>query len=206
VLSRIVADPEAMRRVAARALEICHWRSKSGGWTGFDDLDNTDTDCEAGCYRCLLSYSNQPDHERIDRQSRAVLDLLCRLTRAAADAGSAEGADAGDAFDALLNQCGSGLERAWLTGLRDGGYRLPDRAQPLLSEFSTQPDFAYDDTKALIYVDGPHHQQKATKTMDENRRRALRDAGYKVVVFTEDLTGWPAIFGKYPFIFGRGAA
>jgi superfamily II DNA/RNA helicase len=206
VLSRIVSDPEAMRRVAVRALEICHWRSKSGSWTGFDDLDNTDTDCEAGCYRCLLSYSNQPDHERIDRQSRAVLDLLCRLTRAAADAGSAEGADAGDAFNSLLNQCGSGLERAWLTGVRDGGYRLPDRAQPLLSEFSTQPDFAYDDTKALIYVDGPHHQQKATKTMDENRRRALRDAGYKVVVFTEDQSGWPAIFGKYPFIFGRGAA
>jgi hypothetical protein len=100
----------------------------------------------------------------------------------------------------------SGLERAWLTGVRDGGFRLPDRAQPLLSEFSTQPDFAYDDTKALIYVDGPHHQQKATKTMDENRRRALRDAGYKVVVFTEDQSGWPAIFGKYPFIFGRGAA
>ena len=206
VLSRIVSDPEAMRRVAVRALEICHWRSKSGSWTGFDDLDNTDTDCEAGCYRCLLSYSNQPDHERIDRQSRAVLDLICRLTRAAADAGSAEGADAGDAFNSLLIQCGSGLERAWLTGVRDGGYRLPDRAQPLLSEFSTQPDFAYDDTKALIYVDGPHHQQKATKTMDENRRRALRDAGYRVVVFTEDQSGWPAIFGKYPFIFGRGAA
>jgi superfamily II DNA/RNA helicase len=205
VLSRIVSDSEAMRRVAVRALEICHWRSKSGGWTGFDDLENTDTDCEAGCYRCLLSYSNQPDHERIDRQSRAVLDVLCRLTHAVAEAGSAGGADADGAFEVLLNQCGSGLERAWLTCLRDGGYRLPDSAQPLLTEFSTQPDFAYDDTKALIYVDGPHHQQKATKAMDENRRRALRDAGYKVVVFTEDQSGWPAIFGKYPFIFGRGA-
>jgi hypothetical protein len=42
--------------------------------------------------------------------------------------------------------------------------------------------------------------------MDENRRRALRDAGYKVVVFTEDQSGWPAILAKYPFIFGRGAA
>jgi hypothetical protein len=195
-----------MRRVAVRALEICHWRSKSGGWTGFDDLDNTDTDCEAGCYRCLLSYSNQPDHERVDRRSRAVLDLLCCLTRATAECGSAEGADAGDAFEVLLNQCGSGLERAWLTCLRDGGYKLPDRAQLLLSEFSTQPDFAYDDTKALVYVDGPHHQQKAIKAMDENRRRALRDAGYKVVVFTEDQSGWPAILAKYPFIFGRGAA
>jgi hypothetical protein len=28
----------------------------------------------------------------------------------------------------------------------------------------------------------------------------------KVVVFTEDQSGWPAILAKYPFIFGRGAA
>jgi superfamily II DNA/RNA helicase len=206
VLTRIVTDPDAMRRVAVRALEICHWRSKSGQWTGFDDLENTDTDCEAGCYRCLLSYSNQPDHERIDRQSRAVFDLLCRMTRTDAETGSSEGASASDAFEALLNQCGSGLERAWLTAVRDGGFRRPDRAQHLLTEFSTRPDFTYDETKALIYVDGPHHKQDATKAMDEAKRRALRDAGYKVVIFTEDESGWPAIFAKYAFIFGKGSA
>ena len=41
-----------------------------------------DPDCEAGCYRCLLSYYNQPDHELIDRRDEQVLRLLCRLTRA----------------------------------------------------------------------------------------------------------------------------
>lgn len=204
VLSRLVADPQAIRRIAIRALEVAHWRSKSGLWTDHADLQDTDAECEAGCYRCLLSYSNQPDHGRIDRRHKAVLDLLCRLARADASVGSASGARAEDAFDALLRQCGSGLERAWLEAVRDGGFRLPDRAQPLLAEFSVRPDFAYDGTKALIFVDGPHHQGDAAKMMDEAKRRALRDAGYKVVSFTQERGDWPAVFAKFPFVFGKG--
>jgi hypothetical protein len=34
-----------------------------------------------GCYRCLLSYYNQPDHEDIDRADDAVRLLLLRLAR-----------------------------------------------------------------------------------------------------------------------------
>ena len=34
-----------------------------------------------GCYRCLLSYYNQPDHEHIDRKDESVLRLLLRLAR-----------------------------------------------------------------------------------------------------------------------------
>ena len=95
-------------------------------------------------------------------------------------------------------------ERAWLEAVRDGGFRLPDRAQPLLAEFSVRPDFAYEGTKALIFVDGPHHRGDATKMMDEAKRRVLRDAGYKVVAFAEDRADWPGVFAKYPFVFGKG--
>ena len=206
VLSRIATDPHAIRRVAVRALEFCHWRSRSGSWSDAADLENTDVQCEAGCYRCLLSYANQPDHERIDRRNDIVLALLCRLTRADSEMGSAHGAGAKDAFEALLRQCGSGLERKWLEVVRAEGFRLPDRAQPLLTEFSTQPDFAYEQTKALVYVDGPHHRNVAIKTVDDAKRHALRDAGYKIVVFTEDATSWPAKFGEFPFVFGKGSA
>jgi very-short-patch-repair endonuclease len=206
VLNRLATDhtdPEAIRRVATRALEVCHWRSRSGLWADAADLEDTEPDCEAGCYRCLLSYSNQPDHERIDRRDQDVLSLLCRLARADADPGSANGFEAEDAFAALHRQCGSGLERAWLEAVRAGGLRLPDRAQPMLAEFSTQPDFSYDAIKALIYVDGPHHQNAATKIVDDAKRQALRDAGYKVIVFAEDPAGWPATFSKFAFVFGK---
>ena len=40
-----------------------------------------DAHCVKGCYRCLLSYFNQPDHEQIDRTDGAVRRLLLRLAR-----------------------------------------------------------------------------------------------------------------------------
>ena len=81
MLTRLANDPSAIARIARKALEVCHYTSKSGDWTGFSDLENQDDECEAGCYRCLLSYYNQPDHPQIDRRDEAMLDLLCRLTR-----------------------------------------------------------------------------------------------------------------------------
>jgi hypothetical protein len=45
-----------------------------------DDLnDVAGTKCVAGCYRCLLSYYNQPDHLVIDRRDKAARVLLLRL-------------------------------------------------------------------------------------------------------------------------------
>jgi very-short-patch-repair endonuclease len=75
-----------------------------------------------------------------------------------------------------------------------------------MPEFSTRPDFTYDQTKALVYVDGPHHKQDATKAMDEAKRRAVRDAGFRVVVFTENSADWLAVFAKFSFVFGKGTA
>ena len=74
----------------------------------------------------------------------------------------------------------------------------------MLDAYSTQPDFAYDGTKALIYVDGPHHRNAAIKTVDDAKRQALRDAGYKVIAFAEHAADWPAVFAKFTFVFGKG--
>ena len=41
--------------------------------------------CVKGCYRCLLSYYNQPDHELIDRTDPELLEILLRLARAEVD-------------------------------------------------------------------------------------------------------------------------
>ena len=37
--------------------------------------------CVKGCYRCLLSYFNQPDHEQIDRTDIEAKQLLVALAR-----------------------------------------------------------------------------------------------------------------------------
>ena len=72
VLTRLVTDPSAIGRVARSALTICHYDESS-------DWADTKSDCEAGCYRCLLSYYNQPDHELIDRCDPTVRELLRAL-------------------------------------------------------------------------------------------------------------------------------
>lgn len=82
VLGRLIAEPDAIRRVARQALEICHFDHGNGSAASHADLEDQATaTCEAGCYQCLLSYYNQPDHEAIDRQDPEALDLLCRLLR-----------------------------------------------------------------------------------------------------------------------------
>jgi hypothetical protein len=44
-------------------------------------IEDEDARCVKGCYRCLLSYYNQPDHEQIDRTDNQVRTLLLRLAR-----------------------------------------------------------------------------------------------------------------------------
>jgi hypothetical protein len=43
--------------------------------------DRVGETCVRGCYRCLLSYFNQPDHELIDRASVEVKQMLIDLAR-----------------------------------------------------------------------------------------------------------------------------
>jgi len=204
VLTRLASDADALPRVARKALEICHYSSASGGWTDHGDLRDEVPTCEAGCYRCLLSYYNQPEHGEIDRRNERVLDLLCRLTRAAR--GEVEGrSSAGDSFDELMNASVSALEKEWLRFVKDGGYHLPDRAQPYLEAFGTCPDFAYEDKQTLVYIDGPHHEGNAQKTLDVAITARLEDAGFTVIRFTADKNKWPGIVAQHAWVFGSGS-
>ena len=203
VLTRLARDPEAIRRVATRALELCHFAPTGQSWVA-EELTDIDTSCEAGCYRCLLSYYNQPDHSIIDRKKQEVMQLLCRLTHAEAEKGS-EGRSAEDQFAELWRLSASSLEHAWLTLVREQRYYLPDRAQRLIEEHGTRPDFAYSKAQALVYVDGPHHDGDAQKRLDATITDRLEDAGYTVIRFGVDQDAWSAVFASYPDIFGRGS-
>lgn len=73
VLRRLQAEPDALAKVAEKALDILHIDPATG--------QDNDKACVRGCYRCLLSYGNQRAHEKIDR--RTVRDLLLELRRSA---------------------------------------------------------------------------------------------------------------------------
>jgi hypothetical protein len=84
VLGRLTNDPRALARVARAALELMHFRdidaAVAAGDPGLLKADDK-ADCVKACYRCLLSYYNQPDQEFIDRTDPAVLGVLLRLAR-----------------------------------------------------------------------------------------------------------------------------
>ena len=82
-LSRLIQEPLAFKTVAREALAIMHYEPKSfeeGVAKGPSALITVDdARCVAACYRCLLSYFNQPDQEHIDRRQEPVLQFLLRL-------------------------------------------------------------------------------------------------------------------------------
>jgi len=82
VLRRLLDDPGSLARVGAEALRICHFDPETG-----EDLRHAPRareDCEAACYDCLMTYTNQMDHRMLDRQS--IQDLLMRLASATVEA------------------------------------------------------------------------------------------------------------------------
>jgi superfamily II DNA/RNA helicase/very-short-patch-repair endonuclease len=203
VLTRLASDKTAFKKVALKALEICHFESKSGTWSNHQNLQNSDPNCEAGCYKCLLSYYNQPEHGKIDRKNEDVLNLLCQLTRCEGKT-EKSGKPYEEQFAELMNLSVSSLEKAWLNHLKDLKYNLPDRAQLLLSEYSTRPDFAYSKTQTLIYVDGPDHDKDQQKQLDGQITQKLEDGGFTVVRFPKEQDQWPDVIKKHTFVFGEG--
>ncbi|WP_342739906.1 DEAD/DEAH box helicase [Bradyrhizobium sp. B117] len=106
VLSRLIEDPQALAKVAREALILMHFEKVDEAIAAGDAKLLVSYDGEAcvrGCYRCLLSYFNQPDHELINRMSGEAKQMLIDLARGqvvlAQGAGqSAEGSEWQSAF------------------------------------------------------------------------------------------------------------
>lgn len=196
VLRRLVDDTGAFARVAVQALQLCHFDPRTG-----EDLrraPNAREDCEAACYDCLMSYTNQIDHPFLDRQ--AIRAYLMRCSRSTLEA-SPQVASRSEHVGRLLALCQSDLEREWLAFLGAGNYRLPTHAQRLIEACQTRPDFLYESEHAAIYVDGPHHRYPERQARDLAQQECMEDTGYTVIRFAlqED---WEGIIKRYPSIFG----
>ncbi len=197
VLRRLVDEPRALPNLAWTALEICHYDPHTG-----EDLrhaPHSKEECEAACYDCLMSYSNQPDHLLMRRDLlKPYLEILScsevkvspgELTRA-------------QHLQQLMNMAGSELERSWLRLLEELGCRLPSRSQVLIRECHTRPDFIYDEPyHVVIYVDGPPHDYPERQERDRQQQEALENLGYQVIRFGY-RQDWEKIINLYPALFG----
>jgi len=196
VLRHLVDDPGAFARVAAQALQVCHFDPQTG-----EDLrhaPNAKEDCEAACYDCLMSYYNQMDHLHLDRQTIKEYLLQCSKSTSTC---SPQTISRAEHFQSLLNLCQSDLEREWLTFIERSNLRLPSHAQQLLEACNTRPDFFYEREHAAIYVDGPHHIYPERQHRDQAQQECMEDLGYTVIRFSI-IDDWDQIIKRYPSIFG----
>lgn len=198
VLRRLVDEPNALPSLARTALEICHYNPDTG--VDLRHAPGTREECEAACYDCLMSYSNQPDHLNLCRDllqpylmNLAIGQIICspgEQTRM-------------HHLEQLMRLAGSNLERSWLKLLDDLGCRLPSRSQVLIEECHTRPDFIYDDPyHVIIYIDGPPHDYAERQERDRQQQDALEDMGFQVIRFGH-LQDWKKIIDNYPGLFGK---
>jgi len=197
VLRHLVEEPAALAAVARRALELCHFDPENGEDRGGPPAGER---CEAACYDCLMTYSNQRFHALLDRQ--AIREPLLALARAAV-APSPTAGSRSEHLERLRRACGSSLEREWLDLLEAHRLRLPSDGQRLLPDFGTRPDFEYRDELVLVYVDGPDHDAPGQRADDQRIREALTDAGYQVLDFRYDEKPWEEKLRRFPNLFGE---
>jgi ATP-dependent helicase YprA (DUF1998 family) len=198
VLRRLVEDPQALPLVAREALKICHFDPDTG--RDLRRREGAREDCEAACYDCLMSYSNQPDHSLLDRQAiKPILSELAQAHVAAAPRSSTRE----EHLEGLLRRAGSELEREWLRFLDARQHRLPSGAQELIAAAQTRPDFVYGEHYAVIYIDGPVHLYADRQRRDLDVTERLEDLSYTVIRFGHQ-DDWTAIIARYPSLFGAG--
>lgn len=189
VLNRLVHEPTALARVARSALQVMHLDVSDDIQTpvpASDEIADVEgTACVAGCYRCLLSYYNQPDHELIDRRDAAARAVLVRL----AAIETALLAPRDDELPDLPDDEASPWEAQW----RDAfAQQLPGAPQPLRSEVGGHVVLQWpDDLIVLVLPD----------TLGEVAE-AWTEKGYDLARFAADTTTWPVSFRKLSRLLG----
>ncbi|MCX7864495.1 MAG: DUF1998 domain-containing protein, partial [Novosphingobium sp.] len=106
VLKRLMDGPQRWRKLAEVALDLMHYCFSDEG------LQHQEDACVAGCYRCILSYYNQPDHALIDRRDDKVIDILLKLLQCEQDKPAEEARP-------------TESERAWLSAFARWGLPAP---------------------------------------------------------------------------------
>ncbi|MBN1811811.1 MAG: DEAD/DEAH box helicase [Anaerolineae bacterium] len=198
VLRQLLDDPGALAEVAREALRVCHFDPE----TGADQrrAPGAREACEAACYDCLMSYTNQMDHQLLDRQ--LIRDLLLELSAGTVKA-SSTAVDRAEQLRCLKALCESDLEREWLDFLEEHNLRLPDEAQKLIEVCHTRCDFFYRDQSVAVFVDGPIHDQPDIAVQDHQVTACLEDVGCTVIRFGYQHTRWVLVCDEHSYLFGK---
>ena len=190
VLTRLVAERERLSEVAREALAIMHF-DLSGGVPGVATalVDTPGTACVAACYRCVMSYFNQPDHELLDRRNEDARGLLLRLAR-----GRLTGLEAPvsrrPTGPPSAPPAGGDLASAWLVYTRGRELPSPD-SEPLVVD---------EQAVALVWRG---HYVAALFVESSTLAAKLEDKGFEVVILGDSEASWDETASSLAKLFGR---
>jgi superfamily II DNA/RNA helicase len=189
VLTRLVAEPHLLANIARGALSIMHFDVGDDpahlAATPADLGDATGTACVAACYRCLMSYFNQPDHEQIDRRDPKAKELLLRLARSTAKVDRSRQSTRPSAAP----PAGQGLVGRWIHLADQRGLPRPD-TEPMVVGDAEVPLVWRNHYVAAIFAPG-------------TQAASLENRGFEVVVFEGPEAGWADAFAKVASALGR---
>ncbi len=189
VLTRLVAEPERLAEVARRALTIMHFDLTNGlPTTGSELVDRPDAACVAACYRCVMSYFNQPDHELLDRRNEEARELLLRLAKGRTVLSGPHRSR--HPSDRPQVSGGDALTKAWLAFTAELELPAPDKDPVVLGGRSIR----------LVWR---NHYVAASFLADEATRTELEGKGFEVVILGEEQTSWHEATAKLAGLLGR---
>jgi len=189
VLTRIASDPASLAQVASNALKLLHHNTPQGPWKLEDlpALEQTHASgnriCEAGCYQCLLSYFNQPDHENINRQNAEALKLLVALA-------NAEARPVAEPVSPPDPAGGDESLSLWLQALDAARLKRPDATQLAVNQGTARAAAQYQSARALVFLE----------PVSPELREVLTDKAWQVLDFS-DPAQWSALFATHAGIF-----
>ena len=186
VLTRLVGQEKGLATVARTALHIMHLDVGDGPLpeSPSDLSDRPDADCVAACYRCLLSYYNQPDHESLDRRDEAARAMLLRLARART--ATVQGRRFTQTLPEVITVSEDftvSVEDQWREEARRRGIPEPDSNPLAVGERSVRRIWRKHYVAAII------------DEADQPAVQPLEDLGFEVIQF-EDPEDWRAPFAR----------
>lgn len=195
VLSRLVSDSECLSQVAREALKIMHFDlTDNSPLITVEDMSDVQGEvCVAGCYKCLMSYFNQPDHDLIDRRDvfakTFLFELAQSMTRNLTD-------KVDESYEGRIKVELSlaNLDPDWVK--EADAYKIPI--------IDTSPLNA--DGINIPAVWRSHYVAATFEVLPANVQKQLEDKGFVIILFSKERTQWQDDFKKLAAIFGGASS
>ena len=196
VLTRLVSQETSLASVARRALELMHLAVDGALPDSTSDLsDQPGTACVAACYRCLMSYYNQPDHENLDRRDEDARTMLLRLA-GARTARMARTQPIAATLTGAPGEVGVAVtvsrEDRWLAEAARRGFPAPD------------PEPFVAGARSVRCVWRKHYVAAVIDEADRPALQPMENLGFEVIRF-EDPVSWNGAFAQLASALGHAS-